>query len=87
MANKHKKIVLEIDTDTYSMIEEFCDHMNQDGEKILNHLVDESLKEFVVNYENLKQGYVEMGNINLEISDAFSVSENEALSHINKKSD
>jgi hypothetical protein len=86
MAKESKEIVLEIDADTYSMIEEFCDHMNQDGKAILNRLVDESLKEFASNYENLKNGYVEMGNINLEISDAFTVSENEALDHI-KKSD
>lgn len=82
MADERKKIVLEIDAETYSMIEEFCVPMNQDGEEILNRLVDESLKEFVSNYEQLKNGYVEMGNINLEISDAFTVSENEALDHI-----
>lgn len=82
MADESKKIVLEIDGETYSMIEEFCDHMNQDGEVILNRLIDESLKDFVSNYEDLKNGYVEMGNINLEISDAFTVSENEALDHI-----
>lgn len=84
MAEENKKIVVEIDSDTYSMIEEFCDQMNQDGSHILNHLIDQSLKEFVTNYKNLKQGYVEMGNINLEISDAFTVSENEAFDHIEK---
>lgn len=82
MAEERKKIVLEIDKETYSMLEEFCDHMNQEGEAILHRLIDESLKEFVSNYETLKNGYVEMGNINLEISDAFTVSENEALDHI-----
>lgn len=84
MAEETKKIVVEIDSDTYSMIEEFCEQMNQDDNSILNQLIDQSLKEFVTNYKNLKQGYVEMGTINLEISDAFTVSENEAFDHIEK---
>jgi len=85
MAEEAKEIVIKIDAQTYSVIEEFSEHTNQDKDKIINHFLDRSLEEFVTNYENLKQGYVEMGNINLEISDAFTVSENEALSYIQEK--
>jgi len=89
MAEESKEIVVKIDKQTYSVIEEFSEHTTQDKDEIINYFLDRSLEEFVTNYKNLKQGYVDMGNINLEISDAFTVSENEAenglLNHIQDK--
>jgi len=89
MTEEPKEIVVKIDKQTYSVIEEFSEHTSQDKNEIINYCLDRSLKEFVTNYKNLKQGYVDMGNINLEISDAFTVSENEAengtLDHLQDK--
>ncbi len=82
MAEESKKLVVEIDAQTYSLIEEYSRYMNQENKKVVNYLLNQSLKEFVTNYQNLKKGYVEMASINLEISDAFTVSENEAFNRI-----
>jgi hypothetical protein len=82
MAEESKKLVVEIDAQTYSLIEEYSRYMNQENKKVVNYLLNQSLKEFVTNYQNLKKGYVDMASINLEISDAFTVSENEAFNCI-----
>ena len=83
MAEESKKLVVEIDAQTYSLIEEYSRYMNQENKKVVNYLLNRSLQEFVDNYQDLKRGYIEMANINLEISDAFTVSENEVFNHIN----
>lgn len=85
MAEESKKLVVEIDAQTYSLIEEYSRYMNQENKKVVNYLLNQSLKEFVTNYQNLKKGYVEMASINLEISDAFTVSENEAFNRIDRE--
>lgn len=82
MAEDSKKMVVEIDKATYSVIEEFSEYMNENEDQVVDYLLKRTLNEFVDNYTNLKNGYVEMGNINLEISRAFTVSENEAFNHI-----
>ncbi len=84
MAEDSKKLVIEIDQSTYSVIEEFSEYMNEKEEKVIDYLLKQTLDEFVDNYTNLKNGYVEMGKLNLEISRAFTVSENEALDHIDR---
>lgn len=85
MAEESKKLVVEIDAQTYSLIEEYSRYMNQENKKVVNYLLNQSLKEFVTNYQNLKKGYVDMASINLEISDAFTVSENEAFNRIDRE--
>lgn len=84
MAEDSKKVLVEIDADTYSLINEYSEYTNQDPDSVINFLVKRTFADFNEDYENLKTGYVEMGTINLEISDAFTVSENEALNHIQK---
>lgn len=82
MSVERKKVIIEVDAKTYSAIEEYSGELEQSEESVVNELVNRSLEEFSMSYANLKQGYVEMGDINLEISDAFTVSENEALDYI-----
>lgn len=82
MSEETKKMVVEIEEETYSVIEEFSAYINEDEDKVVDFLLKEALSEFIDKYKSLKNGYVEMGNINLEISNEFSVSENEALNRI-----
>lgn len=82
MSDETKKMVVEIDEETYSVLEEFCENINEEKHTVLDYLLKRTLTEFVDNYTNLKNGYVEMGNLNLEISRAFTVSENEAYDHV-----
>lgn len=82
MSDETKKMVVEIDEETYSVLEEFCENINEEKHTVLDYLLKRALTEFVDNYTNLKNGYVEMGNLNLEISRAFTVSENEAYDHV-----
>ncbi|MEY8292353.1 hypothetical protein AAK882_06865 [Carnobacteriaceae bacterium 52-44] len=79
---KKKEVTVEIDKKLYSVVEEYCDYAGLSEKNVVNYLVSNSLNEFSSSYYNLKKGYVEMGKINLEISNAFTVSENEALIHI-----
>lgn len=80
MSEETKEVTVEIDTRLYSAVEEYCNYTGASEESFVNYLLSHALNEFSSDYNNLKQGYVENGNINLEISDAFSVSENEAFS-------
>lgn len=82
MAEDVKKFVVEVDAETYSVIAEYCDQTNEKDYQVVNFLMNQSLDDFVKRYNNLKQGYVEMGKLNLEISNAFTVSENEAFSYV-----
>jgi hypothetical protein len=82
MSDERKKITIEVKADAYAVLEEYCQQTNQDSEKIAGFLFAKSLEDFADGYENLKNGYREMGQLNLEISDAFTVSENEAFNHV-----
>ncbi len=82
MSNNSRKIVVEVDAKLYSLLKEYSDYSNQSEERVLNRLIDYSLKEYADKYLDLKQGYIEMGKINLEISNAFTDSENEAFDQI-----
>lgn len=82
MSEEKKEVIVQIDSDIYSAVEEYCEYTGISEENIVNYLVSHSLNEFSSNYYHLKKGYVDMGNINLEISAEFTESENEALSHI-----
>ena len=87
MAKDCKTLTVEVkmNKEIYSAIEEYSNHMNSDDKSIVSELINLALKDFERKYKNLKDGYVEMGNLNLEISDAFTVSENEAYGHIHKE--
>lgn len=82
MSDERNEITVDVNTNAYALLEEYCANTGQDSQKIVNYLFAKSLDEFAVGYKNLKEGYVEMGQLNLEISNAFSVSENEALNHV-----
>ena len=82
MSLEKKEVTVKLDKELYKAVEEYCAYSGDNGEKVLQFIVDRSLEKFNVDYEKLKKGYVEMGNINLEISNAFKVSEQEALDHI-----
>ncbi|MDN6161956.1 MAG: hypothetical protein L0I79_04190 [Atopostipes sp.] len=79
MSGKNKKVLLEVDEDCYSIVEEYSHYMNKSEKNVLNQLLDYSLKEHMSKYIDLKEGYQEMGKINLEISRAFIIPENEAF--------
>lgn len=82
MSQEKKKFVVEIDAETYSVIEDICEQIDEKDQTLINSLFKQSLKDFVTGYEELKEGYVEFGSMNLEISNAFTMTENEAYSHI-----
>ena len=82
MSQEKKKFVVEIDAETYAVIENICEQIDEKDQTLINSLFKQSLKDFVTGYEELKEGYVEFGSMNLEISNAFTMTENEAYSHI-----
>lgn len=82
MSDETRKFIVEIDANTYSVIEEFCEQVDEKDQHVVNYLVDQKMHEFIETYRNLKQGYVDYGHMNLEISNAFSETENEAYGHI-----
>lgn len=87
MTKDCKKMTVEVtmNKETYSAIVEYSNYMNYDEENVVSDLINLSLKDFQKKYNNLKNGYVEMGNLNLEISKAFTASENEAYGHVVKE--
>lgn len=82
MSFEKKEVNLKVNKELYKAIEEYSAYSGDNEEKVIDFIVNRSLEKFKVDYEKLKKGYVEMGNINLEISNAFKASENEALEHI-----
>lgn len=84
MSLENKKIILEIDAETYSVIEEICAQIDEENQIVMDYLFNQTVKDFVAGYKNLKQGYVEYGSMNLEISNAFTITENEAYGHIER---
>lgn len=82
MSQEKKKFIVEIDAETYAVIENICEQIDEKDQNLINSLLKQSLKDFVTGYEELKEGYVEFGSMNLEISNAFTMTENEAYSHI-----
>lgn len=82
MSFEQKEITIKIDSVIYSALEEYSSYAGVTEEQVMNYIVRTSLSEFQTTYEKLKQGYIEMGNINLEISEAFNALDNEAYSLI-----
>lgn len=82
MSDKKKKFMLKVDDEHYSLLKEYSEYTNQSEQHILNRLVDHSLREYAQMYRDLKKGYLKMGEINLEISQAFTDSENEAFNRM-----
>ena len=82
MSFEKKEVNLKVNKELYKVIEEYSAYSGDNEEKVIDFIVNRSLEKFKVDYEKLKKGYVEMGNINLEISNAFKASENEALERI-----
>lgn len=82
MSEESKKFNVEIDASSYEVIKEVSRDYNYEDQEIVNYIVKNSLKEYIRIYNEMKNGYMEMGKINLEISNAFAVSENEALNYI-----
>lgn len=82
MSDNKKKVTLKVDNEYYSLVKEYSDYTNKSEQYILNRLVNHSLEKYAQKYEALKRGYLKMGEINLEISKAFTASENEAFNQI-----
>lgn len=82
MYEENKKFELEIDGSTYSVIKEISEQYNFEQEEVLDYVMERGLEDFVLAYHEMKNGYLEMAKINLEISNEFAVSEHEALGYI-----
>ena len=82
MKENTRKVTLEVDEYCYSLVEEYSDYINDSEKKVLNRVLNDTLKDYADVYYNLKQGYQKMSKINLEISKAFTDSENEVFNHI-----
>lgn len=82
MSEESKKFNVEIDATSYDVIREVCEQYNYEDQEVVNYIMKNSLKEYIRVYNEMKTGYMEMASINLEISNEFAVSENEALKYI-----
>ena len=82
MSDEVKKFEVEIDAVSYEAIKAFSEEYNYDDDVIVNYIMENSLKKYVRKYEEMKNGYMEMSKLNLEISNDFAVSEHEALHYI-----
>ena len=82
MSDEVKKIEVEIDAVSYEVIKAVSEEYNYNEEVIVNYIMENALKKHVREYEEMKNGYMEMSKLNLEISNAFAVSEHEALHYI-----
>lgn len=82
MYEENKKFELEIDGSTYSVIKEISEQYNFEQEEVLDYVMERALEDFVLAYHEMKNGYLEMAKINLEISNEFAVSEHEVLAYI-----
>ena len=63
MSFEKKEVTLKLDKELYKAVEEYCAYSGDDEEKVIHFIVNRSLKKFNIEYEKLKKGYVEMGNI------------------------
>lgn len=79
MSDDRRKFMLKVDAEHYSLLKEYSEYTNKSEQHILNRLVNHSLNEYAQMYRDLKKGYLKMGEINLEISKAFTESENEVF--------
>lgn len=82
MSDEVKKFEVEIDAVSYEAIKAFSEEYNYDDDVIVNYIMENALKKYVRKYEEMNNGYMEMSKLNLEISNAFAVSEHEALHYI-----
>lgn len=82
MSEESKKFNVEIDATSYDVIREVCEQYNYEDQEVVNYIMKSALEEYVRVYNEMKNGYMEMASINLEISNEFAVSENEALKYI-----
>lgn len=82
MSEGGRKIELEIEEKCYLLVEEYSDYMDESEKNVLSRLINDSIKKYAEKYIELKKGYQEMAKINLEISHAFTESENEAFNRI-----
>lgn len=84
MSDNSRKITLKVDAEHYSLIKEYSEYTNKSEQYILNRLLNHSLKGYAKQYADLKKGYQKMAEINLEISKAFTDSDNEAFNRSNE---
>lgn len=75
-----KELTVTIDSETYEMFEEYCEESRFDRSEILEHLIDHFIQESRPMMEQMRDGYAEMGKLNLEITSEFTSVENE-VSH------
>ena len=84
MSDKSREVTLKVDAEYYSLVKEYSEYTNKSEEYILNRLINHSLKGYAKKYGDLKNGYQKMAEINLEISKAFTESDNEAFNRGNE---
>lgn len=82
MSNESKNFNIEINADAYLVIKEVSNQYNYEDQDVVNYVMKNAFEEFTRVYEEMKNGYIEMAKLNLEISKEFAVSENEALNYI-----
>lgn len=82
MSNESKNFNIEINADAYLVIKEVSNQYNYEDQDVVNCVMKNAFEEFTRVYEEMKNGYIEMAKLNLEISKEFAVSENEALNYI-----
>lgn len=82
MSEEIKKFNVEIDEVSFEVIKEVSEEYNYETKDIVDYIMKNALEEFVRVYNDMKNGYMEMATLNLEISNEFAVSENEALDYI-----
>lgn len=86
MQESSRKVTLKVDKDCYSLVEEYSDYIDDTEKNVLSRVLNDTLRDYASKYRELKQGYQEMAQTNLEISRAFRDSENEAYDRIDDES-
>ena len=68
MSNESKNFNIEINADAYLVIKEVSNQYNYEDQDVVNYVMKNAFEEFTRVYEEMKNGYIEMAKLNLEIS-------------------
>lgn len=72
-----KELTITVDVGTYEEFEAYCRESSFDRDEIIQHLMDHFIEESRMMADQMREGYAEMANLNLEITAEFSECDNE----------
>ncbi|EKU93625.1 Uncharacterised protein [Alloiococcus otitis] len=72
-----KELTVKVDSGTYNAFQAYCEESSFDQDEIVEHLMDRFVDESRMMINQMRKGYAEMANLNLEIAAEFSECDNE----------